>query len=67
MHDLGILLALLPLELEPDFGYKFAGLDEYAGTRRSEKGWMILNESAVLEIERISQQGMVGAALACNS
>ncbi|HUX37611.1 MAG TPA: hypothetical protein VMV44_06865 [Rectinemataceae bacterium] len=38
MHDLGILLAKIPRECEPPFGYEIASLSEFAAVRRYEEG-----------------------------
>jgi HEPN domain-containing protein len=38
VHDLGVLLAKLPEESQPDVGYEINQLNEFAGVRRYEEG-----------------------------
>ena len=38
VHDLGILLAKIPRECEPPFGYEIGSLSEFAAIRRYEEG-----------------------------
>lgn len=38
VHDLGALLAKLPGDLNPPYGYELNDLSEYAGVRRHEEG-----------------------------
>jgi HEPN domain-containing protein len=53
VHDLGVLLAKLPNELNPPFGYELSDLNQYASIRRYEIGQFILdNEELKLVIEK---------------
>lgn len=56
VHDLGVLVAKIPSELEPDFGYELTGLDEYATVRRYEEGRYGLSEDELAEIGRLARQ-----------
>ena len=38
VHDLGILLAKIPVECEPSFGYEIGPLSDFAAVRRYEEG-----------------------------
>jgi len=38
VHDLGVLLAKLPEEVQPEVGYEINRLNEFAGVRRYEEG-----------------------------
>ncbi len=38
VHDLGILVALVPTQNEPPFGFNLTELNQYATTRRYEEG-----------------------------
>jgi HEPN domain-containing protein len=53
VHDLGILLAKLPNELNPPFGYELSDLNQYASIRRYEIGQFQLDKEEVkLVIEK---------------
>ncbi len=53
VHDLGVLLAKLPNELNPPFGYELSDLNQYASIRRYEIGQFTLdNEELKLVIEK---------------
>jgi HEPN domain-containing protein len=41
VHDLGILLAKIPRECEPPFGYEIGALSEFAAARRYEEGSLV--------------------------
>jgi HEPN domain-containing protein len=41
VHDLGILLAKVPRECEPPFGYEIGSLSEFAAVRRYEEGSIV--------------------------
>jgi len=56
VHDLGVLIAKIPDDLEPEFGYELGGLDEYATVRRYEEGRYILQQDELVEIQRLSNQ-----------
>ncbi|MGZ3782743.1 MAG: HEPN domain-containing protein [Pseudobdellovibrionaceae bacterium] len=54
VHDLGILLAKLPSDLNPPFGYELNDLNQYASIRRYELGSFQLT---VEEMEIVIEKG----------
>jgi len=62
VHDLGVLIAKIPDDLEPEFGYELGGLDEYATVRRYEEGRYILQQDELEEVQRLSNQVLSWAA-----
>lgn len=57
VHDLGILLARIPAECEPSFGYEIGPLSEFAAVRRYEEGaleWGIDEAREALDLCRIA-------------
>ncbi len=47
VHDLGILVALLPEDKAPPFGFSLAELNQYATTRRYEEGHLELTAEEI--------------------
>lgn len=41
VHDLGVLLAKLPSDTQPNLGYEIARLNDFAGMRRYEEGALV--------------------------
>jgi HEPN domain-containing protein len=56
VQDLGVLIARIPDDLEPEFGYELGGLDEYATVRRYEEGRYTLQQDELEEMQRYSKQ-----------
>jgi HEPN domain-containing protein len=54
VHDLGVLIARIPDNLEREFGYELGGLDEYATVRRYEEGRYTLQPDELSEMQRLS-------------
>ncbi len=55
LHDLGILVALLPKDRPPPFGYELRELNDFAAVRRYEEEAVVLTrdeEQRVLEVAR---------------
>lgn len=67
VHDLGILLARLPEDLEPDFGYELADLDEYAGIRRYEEGRMALEMADLDAMDTMCEKVLLWAIKVCGA
>jgi HEPN domain-containing protein len=65
VHDVGILLARLPDDLEPDFGYELADFDEYAGIRRYEEGHIRLDESDLEAMDAMCEKVLFWARGVC--
>lgn len=61
VHDLGVLLAKLPAEVQPAVGYEISSLNDYAGVLRYEEGRLI-HEPEDLEDARILCDEMLGWA-----
>lgn len=49
VHDLGILLAKVPSEQEPPFGYEVGALSEFAAVRRYEEGALVWSRDEAIE------------------
>lgn len=49
VHDLGILLAKIPKDIEPPFGYEVNRLSEFAALRRYEESSLFWGEEEALE------------------
>lgn len=47
VHDLGVLIALLPDQLIPPAGFNLIELNPFASIRRYEEGQMTLNEDEI--------------------
>ncbi len=54
VHDLGVLLAKLPADLQHPFGYELSDLNQYASIRRYELGSFELTQE---EIEIVLEKG----------
>ena len=67
VHDLGVLIAKIPDDLEPEFGYELGGLDEYATVRRYEEGRYILQRDELEEMQRLSSHVLSWAAKVVSS
>ena len=53
VHDLGVLIAKLPSDLTPPFGYELSDLSQYAAIRRYEIGQFKLDyEEFTLVLEK---------------
>jgi len=66
VHDLGILLAKIPRESEPPFGYEIGSLSEFAAVRRYEEGaleWGLDEAEEARDLGRIAidwARGIIG-------
>lgn len=49
VHDLGVLLAKLPEDEQPDVGYELTRLNEFAGVRRYEEGHLRYTDDDIEE------------------
>ncbi len=49
VHDVGILIAKLPAEPSPPFGYELASLNEFAAIRRYQQGSDIITPTEISE------------------
>jgi HEPN domain-containing protein len=56
VHDLGILIAKIPREIEPPFGYEINRLSEFAAIRRYEESSLIWNEEEADEAIELGQK-----------
>lgn len=64
VHDLGVLLAKLPREVQPEIGYEIVALNDFAGVRRYEEGSMVyepddLDDARILCAELLAWAGRV--------
>lgn len=56
VHDLGVLLARIPTEYEPPFGYELSELNQYAAMRRYQEGrWIPTPEELEIVLEKTRQ------------
>jgi HEPN domain-containing protein len=56
VHDLGILLARIPAEYEPPFGYELSELNQYAAMRRYQEGyWTPTLEEFAIVLDKTRQ------------
>lgn len=56
VHDLGILLARIPAENEPPFGYELSELNQYAAMRRYQEGhWSPTLEEFEIVLDKTRQ------------
>ena len=58
VHDLGILLAKIPRDIEPPFGYEVNRLSEFAAARRYEESALVWDESEAGEAVIIVEQAI---------
>ena len=54
VHDLGVLVAKIPLQSEPAFGYELTQLSEFATRRRYEEGRMVLTLEEAVDVLKTS-------------
>lgn len=66
VHDLGILLAKVPRDREPPFGYEIGALSEFAAVRRYEEGALAwgLEEAREAQALGVTALGWAKAVLA---
>lgn len=56
VHDLGVLLARIPTEYEPPFGYELSELNQYAAMRRYQEGlWIPTLEDLEIVLDKTRQ------------
>jgi HEPN domain-containing protein len=58
VHDLGILIAKIPREIEPPFGYEINRLSEFAAIRRYEESSLTWNEEEADEAIELGQKAV---------
>lgn len=58
VHDLGILIAKIPREIEPPFGYEINRLSEFAAVRRYEESSLIWNEEEADEAVELGNKAI---------
>ena len=56
VHDLGVLLAKLPEQTQPDVGYELGMLNEFAGVRRYEEGALIYEEEDLEDARSLAEE-----------
>nr|AIA17717.1 HEPN domain protein [uncultured bacterium]AIA17942.1 HEPN domain protein [uncultured bacterium] len=56
VHDLGILVAKIPSNRNPPFGYELSSLNDYSTVRRYEEGKMILEQTEIEKIVSIATE-----------
>ncbi len=66
VHDLGVLLAKIPRDCEPPFGYEISRLSEFAAVRRYEEGSLIWGEEEAEEALELSNIALNWASALIN-
>lgn len=56
VHDLGILLAKLPPDTQPDVGYEITRLNDFAGIRRYEEGGMVVQSEDLTDAQALCEE-----------
>lgn len=56
VHDLGVLLAKLPEETQPEAGYELSMLNEFAGVRRYEEGALVYEDEDLEDARSLAQE-----------
>jgi len=65
VHDLGILLAKFPADVQPPFGYEISRLSDFALVRRYEEGAMTWGIEDANEARALAKQALDWAKNAC--
>ncbi|MDP3178180.1 MAG: HEPN domain-containing protein [Spirochaetaceae bacterium] len=61
VHDLGALLAKVPRDCEPPFGYEISALSEFAAVRRYEEGALEWGMDEAIEARDLGRQALAWA------
>lgn len=56
VHDLGVLLAKLPEETQPEVGYELSMLNEFAGVRRYEEGALVYEDEDLEDAASLAEE-----------
>lgn len=62
VHDLGVLLAKLPADNQPDVGYDIMQFNDFAGIRRYEEGRMIYQPEDISDAGELARRILCWAA-----
>lgn len=62
VHDLGVLLAKLPDDVQPDAGYELAEFNDFAGVRRYEQGSILYEPEDVSDAHALTEKLLSWAA-----
>ena len=56
VHDLGVLLAKLPDQTQPEVGYELNRLNEFAGVRRYEEGALLYEKEDLEDARKLCEE-----------
>lgn len=62
VHDLGVLLAKLPDDVQPDAGYELTEFNDFAGVRRYEEGSIVYEPEDVSDAHALTEKLLSWAA-----
>jgi len=62
VHDLGVLLAKLPEDKQPDAGYELTMFNDFAGVRRYEEGTIIYEPEDIEDARKLTEMLLTWAS-----